>query len=217
VNLGLAVETTSIYYGVAVFAGHEVLAHRTIRRDDPEFDSIGALAKAVLTGTGHAFGELTLLAVNAGPGNLTSVRAGIAYVNGLGFSVGCPIVAVDALTLLAREVDERLEEPVLCLRNAGGGNVYAGLFAADAAPVLAHGPLGSVVPRLAGGLESLSAAGIFRDEVRRLLSSTRVKDTGVEVSSVLTLHPLVTGPDAPRPIRVASPLTDSSEVFRAHD
>jgi tRNA threonylcarbamoyladenosine biosynthesis protein TsaB len=194
-----------------------VLAHRTIRRDDPEFDSIGALAAAVLAGTGHAFGELTLLAVNNGPGNLTSVRAGIAYVNGLAFSVGCPVLAVDALTLLAREVSEHLDEPVLCLRNAGGGNVYAGLFTSDTPPVLAHGPLGSVLPRLAGGLESLSTAGIFRDEVRRLLTATRVKDTGVEVSGVLTLHAMITERPAPEPTHVVSPLTDSSEVFRAHD
>ena len=83
--------------------------------------------------------------------------------------------------------------------------------------MLAHGPLGSVVPRLAGGLESLSTAGIFRNEVRRMLTSARVKDTGVEVSSVLTLHAMITERPAPEPVPVVSPLTDSSEVFRGHD
>ncbi|MFL6142274.1 MAG: tRNA (adenosine(37)-N6)-threonylcarbamoyltransferase complex dimerization subunit type 1 TsaB [Labedaea sp.] len=215
-NLGLAVETTTLHYGVAVFAEGKVLAHRTISRTDPSFESIGALAAAVLAGSGHTFGELTRLAVNNGPGSLTSVRAGVAYVNGLGFSLGCPIVAVDAFTLLAREVSDSLEEPVLVLRTAGGGNAYAGLFIAEAPPQYAHGPLDAVVPRLAGTLESVSCAGVFRDEARRLLTATRVKDTGVEVSSVLTLHALVTDPNRPSlaPVAVVSPLTDSSEVFR---
>jgi hypothetical protein len=142
------------------------------------------------------------------------VRAGISYVNGLAFSVGCPIVSVDSLSLLAREV-QRTEEPVLCLRNAGSGNVYAGLFVPGAAPVLRRGPLRSLVPELAAGLTALSVVGVFRDDVRALLPGCLVKDTGIDTAGVLTLHDLVTDPagGAPAAVAVATPLTDSSAVF----
>jgi tRNA threonylcarbamoyladenosine biosynthesis protein TsaB len=211
-TLSMAVETTTVTYGVAVFTGREVHAHRTVRRDDPAFDSIGALAAAVLADTGHAFTALGLLAVNAGPGNLTSVRAGIAYVNGLAFSVGAEVVSVDALTLLAREVSPELDEPVLCLRNAGTGHAYAGLFRAGQEPVLRHGQLDAVVRELAGSLPSLYVAGVFRAEARALLPDAVVKDSGTDTSSVLTLHDFVTTVDLPR-APFATPITDSSAVF----
>jgi tRNA A37 threonylcarbamoyladenosine modification protein TsaB len=70
-TLGLAVETTTVHYGVAVFADRDVLAHRTIRRDGPDFGGIGDLAASVLAETGRPFGDLGLLAVDVGPGNLT--------------------------------------------------------------------------------------------------------------------------------------------------
>lgn len=214
-TLALAVETSSVQYGIAVFDGREVIAHRTIRRDDPEFASVGDLAAAVLGMAGRSFGELGLLAVDVGPGNLTSVRAGVAYVNGLAFSVGCPVVGIDSLRLLAHQAVGRTTRSAVCLRNAGSGNVYAGLFAPDAAPVLRCGPLDSVVPLLARGRSELLAVGAFRDEVRTLLPDTKVEDTGIDTASVLTLHDLMTDPAelVPEPALVTSPLTDSSLVF----
>lgn len=211
-TLGMAVESTTVSYGVAVFTGREVHAHRTVRRDDPAFDSIGALAKAVLADAGHAFTDLGLLAVNTGPGNLTSVRAGVAYVNGLAFSVGADVVSADALTLLAREVSPELDEPVLCLRNAGTGNAYAALFRAGEPPVFRHGQLAAVVRELAGSLPSLYCAGVFRAEARSLLPDAVVKDSGVDTSSVLTLHDLVSTVELPK-AAFATPITDSSAVW----
>lgn len=208
----MAVESTTVRYGVAVFTGREVHAHRTVRRDDPAFDSVGALASAVLAETGHGFTDLGLLAVNTGPGNLTSVRAGVAYVNGLAFSVDADVVAADALTLLAREVSPELDEPVLCLRNAGTGNAYAALFRSGADPVFRHGRLDAVVRELAGSLPSLYCAGVFRAEARALLPDAVVKDTGVDTSSVLTLHDLVSTTELPT-APFATPTTDSSAVW----
>lgn len=211
-TLSIAVETNAVRYGVAVFDGRDVLAHRTMARDTPEFVSIGALAAEVVAEAGRRFADLGLVAVDVGPGNLTSVRAGIAYANGLAFGVGCPVLPVDALSLLARAAVGRIEEPVLCLHKAGGGRVYAGLFAPGARPVLRHDPLATVVPELAGGLPAVSAVGLFRDEVRQLLPDTQVKDTGIDSFSVLTLHDLVTDPHGtpPEPVAVASPLTETS-------
>lgn len=214
-TLAIAIETNAVDYGVAVFDGRDVLAHRTIRRDTPEFTSIGALAADVIAETGREFADLGLVVVDAGPGNLTSVRAGIAYANGLAFAVGCSVVPVDALRLLARAAVGKVDEPVLCLHKPGGGRVYAGLFRPGTEPVLRHAPLETVVPELSGELPSVSAAGRFRDEVRQLLPGTAVKDTGIDTFSVLTLHDVVTDPDGPAPeaVLVASPLTETSAVF----
>jgi tRNA threonylcarbamoyl adenosine modification protein YeaZ len=213
-SLTVAIETSSINYGVAVSTRERLVAHRTVRRDTPGFVSIGVLAESVLTETGYGFSDIERLAVNIGPGNLGSVRAGVSYANGLAFSLQAPVFGADSLTLTALEVAEGAR-PVLCLRNAGGGNVYAGLFQDGRTVLMRHGPMRSVVPSIAGHLPEVSLAGAFRHEAGALLPDTAVKDTGVEFPSVLTLHKLVAAqPDETGFGPYASPLTDASEVFQ---
>lgn len=231
-SLTLAIETSSINYGVALSTGEDLVAHRTVRRDDPSFRGIGELVAAVLDGAGRAFDEMDRVAVDAGPGNLGSVRAGVAYANGLAFSVDATIFAANSLDLLALEVSgdggsglsEPAGSPTLCLRNAGGGNVYAGLYATlsaatpsagTLAPVFRHGPKELVIKALAGDLPELTVAGTFRGEVAGLLPGVAVKDAGVEFPGVLALHRMVVaaGADPARVVGVASPFTDASAIF----
>ncbi|WP_415624399.1 hypothetical protein [Phytohabitans flavus] len=67
----------------------------------PGFVNVGELAAATLREAGHGFEDLERLAVNVGPGNLGSVRAGVSYANGLAFSLQVPVLGVDSLTLTA--------------------------------------------------------------------------------------------------------------------
>jgi tRNA threonylcarbamoyladenosine biosynthesis protein TsaB len=216
VTLTLAVETSTINYGVALCSDRGVIAHQTLRHDDPAFTGLGGLALSVLSSAGHAFGDVDSLTVDIGPGNLGSVRVGVAYVNGLAFSLGRPIFAADCLTLLAREARATPDQAVLCLRNAGSGNVYAGLFQDGRRPVRRHGPLDRVVPELAGGLPEVLVAGSFRADAREALTGVAVKDTGIDHPSVLTLCELLMDASGDRsPVTVASPLNDSSPLFHA--
>jgi tRNA threonylcarbamoyladenosine biosynthesis protein TsaB len=242
VSVILAIETSSIEYGVALFTPDGLIVHRTLRRDDPSFGGIGELVAALLVSAGRQFRDLGRLAVDLGPGNLSSVRAGVAYANGLAFSLGIPIFGANSLDLLAIEASAKTDpaegsgSAVLCLRNAGGGDVYAGRYrggvrglpggAGEADVALRRGPLTSVVTALvggpggAGGLSRVLVAGSFRREVAALLPDVApgvmVIDTGIEVPPVLALCRLATSAgDAPADlVGVASPLTDSSPVFR---
>jgi tRNA threonylcarbamoyladenosine biosynthesis protein TsaB len=213
-TLGMAVETTSTNYGVAVFDGAAVLAATTTSRADPRFESVAALAAAVLADAGRGFTELDLLAVDTGPGNLTSVRAGVAYVNGLAFSVDAEVVSVDGLTLAAHEIAAEPGEPVLVLRHAGGGAVCAGLFG-DGGPRFRRGPFAETVRELVGALPEVTVGGIFRDKVQDVLPAAVVKDSGLDSPSVLALHALVTGPAGTGLHRApfATPTTEASPLF----
>jgi tRNA threonylcarbamoyladenosine biosynthesis protein TsaB len=203
----LAIETSSINYAAALCTADEMIACRVLRRDDPAFAGIGALVAEALALAGKEFGDIERLAVNAGPGNLGSVRAGVAYVNGLGFALRRPILAANSLALLALEVDQ---PAVLCLRNAGGGEVYAGIFPRGA---MRHGPLTTVVPALAGELAEVAVAGSFRAEAIAALPRVSAKDSGVEYPDVLTLQRfLSTARDADW-ADVVSPINEGSAVF----
>jgi hypothetical protein len=103
---------------------------------------------------------------------------------------------------------------VLCLRNAGAGRAYAGLFGTGA-PRYTHGPLAEVtVP----GPEVL-VAGDFRAEVADLLPGVVVKDTGITAPDVRVLNWITTGRPTLDPTRerAPSPLTDSSPLFGGQD
>jgi tRNA threonylcarbamoyladenosine biosynthesis protein TsaB len=196
VNRVLAVETSSINYGAAVSGGQA----RTLRRDDPAFTGLADLVESL----GVDFAGLDALAVDVGPGNLASVRSGVAYANGLAFALRKPIFAASSLELLALEAGGA---DVLCLRDAGQRHVYALLDG-----VLRHGPLTRVVPELVGARAAVAVAGVYRAEVAALLPEVAVKDTGLDAPQVATL---LRAFDPARLIEVASPLTEASPEFAA--
>jgi tRNA threonylcarbamoyladenosine biosynthesis protein TsaB len=194
VSTVLAVETSSISYGVAVSGGPS----RTLRRDDPSFTGLADLVASL----GVDVAGLDAVAVDVGPGNLASVRSGVAYANGLAFALQKPIFPASSLELLALEAGGA---DVLCLRDAGQRHVYAWFDG-----VLRHGPLEEVVPALAGGRPAISVAGVYRAEAAALLPDVAVKDTGLDAPHVATL---VRAFDPARLVAVASPLTEASPEF----
>lgn len=236
-SLTLAVETSSAEHSVALGSSNlgssnlgspnlgssslgssgEVLVRRTVRRDDPSFGGVGPLVASALAEICHRFADIGRIGVDVGPGNLASVRAGVAYANGLAFSLGLPVHSASALELMAVEAAESGAAHVLCLRNAGSGNVYAGLFRGHTTVGLRHGPFEPVVAAMVGELPEVSVAGAFRQEAARTLPWTVVADTGIEVPDVLTLHRLLAGPagDRLRSGPAATPLNEMSTVFEA--
>lgn len=197
--LTLAIETSTATFAVA--AGGAV---RTLAGVAPADRDLPALVAALLAGTGHGFADVDRIAVDIGPGNLTAVRTGVAYANGLAFALGARVATADSLELLAAQVDG----PALCLRNAGGGRVYAYLDG-----TYRHGPLRDVVTDLVR--DEVTVAGDFRAEAAALLPDVLVKDSGLAGPDVRTLLRLTEGRPTLDPTveRAAAPLTENSAVF----
>jgi len=202
VTTTLAIETSSVTYGVAIGVDGQVVAQRTLRRDDPAFTGLADLVASVVNDAVVDFAGVDAVAVDIGPGNLASVRSGVAYANGLAFSLGKPMLVASSLDLLALEAGDG---PVLCLRDAGSGRVYAWLDGE-----LRHGPFEPVVLSLVGGRTAIAVAGVHRAKVAALLPGVAVKDTGIDAPQVSTLLAA-----SPRAVDVASPLTEASPEFAA--
>jgi len=212
VELTLAIETSSATYGVAVFDTGRILAARMVQRTDPAFVSIGELAAACVGAAGLGFDAIGRVSVDLGPGNLGSVRAGVAYANGLGFSLGIPVVGVDSLRLLALTAVPAADSPVLCVRKSARDHVYAGLFTPDGRAVYRHGPHGETVRSLADGQDTLVLAGSLIKETQQFLGGVSAHDIGVAVPDVTVQqraiednHHVVAGP--------ASPITEAASLF----
>lgn len=202
----LAVETSTATFAAALTDGDRTLT-RDLRGVRPAERDLPALVAGLLAEAGCAFADLDRIAVDVGPGNLTAVRTGVAYANGLAFALGIGVATADALELMA----DQAGTPVLCLRNAGGGRAYGGLFGAGPAEYR-HGPLAAVV---ATGVPEIAVAGDFRSEAAELLPGILVKDTGITGPDVATLLRLSAGRPTLDPTRerAAAPLTDSSALF----
>lgn len=215
-KLTLAIEASSATYAVALGNGDVPLVHQARRRDHAGFRGVGELVSSALAEARGGFAAIEAIGVDVGPGNLSSVRAAVAYANGLGFSLGVDIFCANSLELMAMEAGAIQAGPALCMRVAGDGNVYAGLFASGQEPKLRFGPLGSTVTALASGFDGIAVAGAHREKPAGLLPGARVHDTGIEAPSAVTLYRMMRashGEMGGTRVPSASPLNEGSRVF----
>jgi tRNA threonylcarbamoyl adenosine modification protein YeaZ len=187
-----------------------VLASRDLPGVPPARRDLPALVSGLLADAGRSFADVSRIAVDVGPGNLTAVRTGVAYGNGLAFALGAGVATADSLELMAAQAGPGV--PVLALRNAGAGRAYAGWFAGGRARYR-HGPLAEVVRQVTG--PEVVVAGDFRAEVADLLPGVVVKDSGIAGPDVRVLRWVTAGRPTLDPTRerAATPLTEQSPLF----
>lgn len=211
----LALEASSRTYAVAAGDGERPRAQRASRRDDPAFTGLGDLVAQTLAAGGATFRDVETIAVDIGPGGLSSMRAAVAYANGLAFSLGVRIFPVTSLELMAIAAGEQYQGPFLCLRRGTGGNTYAGLFADGELAELRHGPHDSVVPSIAGGLGTVCLAGVPAAGVAGLVPGVTIVDTGIAEADVTVLYQAARSArsDPERLVPIASPVNEASLIF----
>jgi tRNA threonylcarbamoyladenosine biosynthesis protein TsaB len=96
-------------------------------------ESILAMVDAVLSEAGLALGLLDGIAASVGPGAFTGVRISVSVAQGLAFGAGIPVVGVTTLEALALAAMRGGAARALPCLDARMGEVYWGVFAADAA------------------------------------------------------------------------------------
>ena len=214
-RLVLALEASSRTYAVAVGDRETPRAQAAVRRDDPAFRGLGELVTQTLDRARESFGDIGTIAVDVGPGGLMSIRAAVAYANGLAFALGAKIFPISSLELMAVAAQQAHRGPILCLKRGLGGNTYAGLFADDEIVDLRHGAPGSVVPAVADGQARVCVAGTAKDDVAGLLPGVAVEDSGIEDADVGVLYRTAraAAADPERLVPAASPLNEASRIF----
>jgi tRNA threonylcarbamoyladenosine biosynthesis protein TsaB len=214
-SLVLAIETSSPTYIVAVGDGESPDARRSARRHDPGFAGLGEMTAQLLATAGVGFTDIGTVAVDVGPGGLSSIRLAVAYANGLAFSLGVKVFPVSSLELMAIAAQREHPGPVLSLKRAQGGNVYAGLFDGDETVELRHGLPDSIVPAMASGLATLRVAGGAGYDLAALLPGTAVVDSGIEDADVTVLYQAARAAlkDPDRLVDLADALNEGSLIF----
>jgi tRNA threonylcarbamoyladenosine biosynthesis protein TsaB len=215
-RLVLAIEASSRTYAVAVGDGELPGAQRASRRDAPAFAGVGDLVAQTLAAHDAAFSDIEAIAVDIGPGGLSSIRAAVAYANGLAFSLGVQVFPVTSLELMAIAARRVHQGPLLCLKRGVGGNTYAGLFVNGEIAELRHGTASAIVPEIAARLETVGVAGVPADDVAGFLPGVTVTDTGIAEADVVVLYQAARAAMADEPARLvplASAINEGSLIF----
>ena len=123
----LAFETSAKAAGVALHDGAKLLAEAYQNTGLTHSQTLMVMAEDLLGQCGLTAGDVTHIAVAAGPGSLTGVRIGVAAAKGFAWGGQLPCHGVSTLEAMARGLG--IYEGVVCAcMDARRSQVYNGLF-----------------------------------------------------------------------------------------
>lgn len=127
----LAVETSSEACSVALARGAEVRErheHAPLRHAELLLPAV----RALLQEAGVEFGALDAIVFGRGPGSFTSLRIGIAAVQGIAWGARVPVVPVSSLAAIAQQAAGSGAEEALVAVDARMEEVFTARFAIGA-------------------------------------------------------------------------------------
>ncbi len=167
----LGFDTSTALLSVALTAGHDVAAERTV---DPDPTGRPRHARELLAVVEEILGDvggwdsIDRIAVGLGPGTFTGLRIGIATARGLAQSSGLGLIGVSSLRALA--AGSPGTSPVLAVTDAKRSEVFAALYEGeDEVWEASVGTPGDLADRVRAMAEPPLAVGDgavrFRDEL----------------------------------------------------
>ncbi|MFC4870656.1 tRNA (adenosine(37)-N6)-threonylcarbamoyltransferase complex dimerization subunit type 1 TsaB [Negadavirga shengliensis] len=139
----LSIETAVSVCSVAVHKDGSLQGLIELHQANVHGQKLVPLIKDLLTQLGIKGQELDAVAVSKGPGSYTGLRIGVSTAKGLAFAHGLPLIGVDTLDALARNVKEILHagEFVVPMMDARRMEVYCKVYDSDlkiVSPLSAH-------------------------------------------------------------------------------
>jgi len=156
----LAIDTASSSPAVALLARGRIF-EETLAPDRRASEELLPAIRRCLSSAGLSIGELSLLAVCAGPGSFTGIRVGLATAWGLARAAGVPVETVSTLEAIAEASRDGEASGVWAAVDAGRGDVAVQPFRLSPGRADPRGEPRLVAAERAAGLaegESLVAA-----------------------------------------------------------
>ena len=146
----LAIETATPRGSVALVSGGAVRAEADLPPGPRASGSYISAVEALFAAAGAAAGDVSAVAVSAGPGAFTGLRVGMSAAKGFCFGWGVPIVPVPTLLALAHRFPG--EGRTVCpVQDARRGEAYAALFRWDGGELVRLCPDMAIAPALLPG------------------------------------------------------------------
>jgi tRNA threonylcarbamoyladenosine biosynthesis protein TsaB len=148
----LALDTATEKGSLALVADDRVLGEYALETHGTYLTRLMPGVAALLTSSGINLTDLAAVAVSLGPGNFTGLRIGLATAKTLAWSLGCPLVPVPTMEVLAAQFPFH-PHPIGVVMDAKRGEVFWGLFSCpEDQPQVLEGPLRLAAADLAARL-----------------------------------------------------------------
>lgn len=123
----LILDTSTSVFSVALSQGSQLLGEASGAAGQLTAARLVPAVQNLFVDCGLTPAELDGFAVTIGPGSFTGIRVGMAFIKGLAYATGKPVVGLSSLALLAMNASESAL-PVCPLFDARRGEVYGGLY-----------------------------------------------------------------------------------------
>lgn len=123
----LLIDTALSLCTAAVFADGTALAVRSEPMFKGHQERLAGFVRDAMAEAGIGFDALDRIGVTTGPGSFTGLRVGLAFAQGFGAALECPVVGISTLDALAASIatDRTMTKAVAALIDARRGQVYA--------------------------------------------------------------------------------------------
>jgi tRNA threonylcarbamoyladenosine biosynthesis protein TsaB len=146
----LAIESATPRGSVALVSGGAIRAEGFLLPGPRASGSYISAVEELFAATGTSFGDVSAVAVSAGPGAFTGLRVGMSAAKGFCFGWGVPLVPVPTLLALAHRFPG--EARTVCpVQDARRGEVYAALFRWNGGELARLSPDMALAPALLPG------------------------------------------------------------------
>lgn len=106
----LSIETSIAVCSIAIHDNGQLLALMELFQDNIHGSKLVPSIKSLMDQSGLGLKDLDAIAVSQGPGSYTGLRIGVATAKGLAFAHDLPLIAVDSLDALGRQLAHQVEE-----------------------------------------------------------------------------------------------------------
>ncbi len=129
-ELLLAIETSSRTGSVALAGGQRLLGRRRLSENRPHTSALLPAIDDLLRENGRRLAEVDIFAYSCGPGSFTGLRVAATVGRMMQSAVGCRVVAVPTLEVIARNTLAHPDRPkrVAALLDAKRGQVYGAVY-----------------------------------------------------------------------------------------
>lgn len=182
-NITLAISTSTAKFEVILSSGKEVLFNS---KADPVLAPDRNLSHLLTTGLTRLEltpAQINNIVVDIGPGGTSAVRTGVAFANGLSYSLNVPVFSVTSMELMGFQAWEAKQAPVLCLVKSVKDYAYVGFYN-DGKIDMKYGKIEKVVRLMTEGVDHFSLAGVFAAEIVAMLPEKSLLESAVLAPSM---------------------------------
>ena len=177
-SLILAISTSSTQFEVIIGDNSTVLFSDSYTLSLTDKKDISFLVSECLEKVNITPQDLKSIIVDVGPGGTSLVRTGVAFGNGLAYSLGIPICPVLSVELVGIELWEKYKLPVIITVKSIKDSAYVALYDGNLKD-LKYGIMTDVVSKMTAEINEFVIAGAHREKVIEVFPDKRIHDSGL--------------------------------------